>query len=478
MSPHGRIARAVSWSAIDVLVRHGLNFVVLVILARFLSPADFGLVAMLALFVAVAALLVESGFSQALIQRKQTTHLDESTIFFFTVLMGGLIAIALCTIAPWIAGFYGQPVLEQMTYWMALNLFLKSLATIHTTLLAKELNFKLITKTGTVSALISGGVAIFMAMHEWGVWSLIGQVLTATITSVLLLWMFHSWRPQMAFSFASLRSYFGFGGYLLWTGLLGTLHIHLYALLIGKMHSVQDVGFFSQAQRLQQLPVSIMTNVVGRVAFPVFSEAADDKVRLARGVRKALTSVMFVNAPLMLAMMVLAEPLVVGLLGEKWLPAVPVLQVLTAVGLMWPLHALNINVLKAQGHSALNARIQIIKLTVAVALLLILSPYGILAIAYGQVVVSILGLFVNTYYTNKLLDYGGMQQLRDIFPYLAASAPMVLGIWGTVWLLSWPIWLELLTALLIGSCIYLLVSKWAKLEALENMIMMLKKVKS
>jgi len=478
VSPHGRIARAVSWSAIDVLVRHGLNFVVLVILARFLSPADFGLVAMLALFVAVAALLVESGFSQALIQRKQTTHLDESTIFFFTVLMGGLIAIALCTIAPWIAGFYGQPVLEQMTYWMALNLFLKSLATIHTTLLAKELNFKLITKTGTVSALISGGVAIFMAMHEWGVWSLIGQVLTATITSVLLLWMFHSWRPQMAFSFASLRSYFGFGGYLLWTGLLGTLHIHLYALLIGKMHSVQDVGFFSQAQRLQQLPVSIMTNVVGRVAFPVFSEAADDKVRLARGVRKALTSVMFVNAPLMLAMMVLAEPLVVGLLGEKWLPAVPVLQVLTAVGLMWPLHALNINVLKAQGHSALNARIQIIKLTVAVALLLILSPYGILAIAYGQVVVSILGLFVNTYYTNKLLDYGGMQQLRDIFPYLAASAPMVLGIWGTVWLLSWPIWLELLTALLIGSCIYLLVSKWAKLEALENMIMMLKKVKS
>ena len=401
MADRFRIGQAVGWSVIDVLVRHGLNFIVLVVLARTLSPADFGLVAMLALFVAVAGLLIDSGFGQALIQRQQTSLTDESTIFFFTLAMGAFIALLLCALAPWIATFYGQPLLKQMTYWMALNLFLNAFGTIHTTLLTKELNFKTITKAGVVAAVVSGGVAVFMAMHGWGVWSLVGQVLAATITTVLLLWLMHPWRPQWAFSSSSLRSFFKFGGFLLWTGLLSTLYSNLYALLIGKMHSVQDVGFYSQAQRLQQLPVSVITGVVGRVAFPVFSAVADDKLRLARGMRKALLSVMFINIPLMLGLMVLADQLVLTLLGSAWLPSVPVLQVLAVGGLLWPLHALNIDVLKAQGHSALNARIQAVKLTIAITLLVATSPYGIVAIAYGQVFASLIVFFINAYYSKS-----------------------------------------------------------------------------
>lgn len=475
MVNHLQVKKAVSWSMIDVFIRYGLNFLVLIVLARILSPSDFGLVAMLALFVAVSGLLIDSGFSQALIQRQQTTLIDESTIFFFTLVMGALIALILCALAPWIAAFYGQPLLERMTYWMALNLFLNAFGTIHTTLLTKGLDFKTITKAGVVATIVSGGVAVFMAMHGWGVWSLVGQAIATTITTVIMFWLLHPWRPLRVFSFSSLRSFFKFGGFLLWTGFFSTLHINLYALLIGKLHPVQEVGFYSQAQRLQQLPVNIMTNVVGRVAFPVFAAASEDKARLARGMRKALTSVMFINIPLMLGLLLLAEPLVLTLFGTKWLPSVPVVQVLAVAGLMWPLHALNINVLTAQGHSSLNARIQFIKLTIAISLLLIASPYGILAIAYGQVVSSLLAFFVNAHYSRIFLNYGGLAQLRDVLPYLAASVPMVLSIWVVGWTLKLSAQIELFAAVLIGSATYLMVCKLAKLEALESLVVMIRK---
>lgn len=475
MVDHSRIREAVSWSAIDVLVRHGFNFVVLIALARTLSPTDFGLVAMLAIFVAVSGLMIDSGFSQALIQRQQTTLTDESSIFYFSLMMGALIAVALCAMAPWIAAFYGQPLLEQMTYWMALNLFLNTFGTIHTALLTKELDFKTITKAGAVATLLSGVVAIYMAMHGWGVWSLVAQVLVMTTTTVIMLWLLHSWRPKLVFSVTSLQSFFKFGGFLLWTGLLNELHKNLYALLIGKMHSVQDVGFFSQAHRLQQLPVSILTNVVGRVAFPIFASVAADKEKLARGMRRGLTSIMFLNIPIMLGMMMLAEPLVLTLFGDKWLPSVPVLQALAVGGLIWPLHALNVNVLKAQGHSALNARIQFIKLSIALTILFLTSPFGILAIAYGQVVSSLLAFFVNAHYSRIFLNYGGLAQFRDILPYLAASLPMVLSIWLAGWIPGLPAQLELLAAVLIGSATYLMVCKLAKLEALESLIAMARK---
>ena len=475
MVSYSKVRNAVSWSAIDVLVRYGLNFIVLVILARILSPADFGLVAMLALFVAISGVLIDSGFSQALVQRQQTTATEESTIFFFTVMMGALIAIILSASAPSIAAFYGQPLLEQMTYWMALNLFFNTLAAIHTTLLTKELNFKTITKAGVVAALVSGGVAVFMALRGWGVWSLVGQALASTITMVIMLWLLHPWRPQWLFSFSSLRAFFKFGGFLLWTGLLNTLYTNLYALLIGKLHTVQEVGFYSQAQRLQQLPVSAMTNVIGRVAFPIFAAAADDKARLVRGLRKGMTSVMFINVPLMLMLMFLAEPLMLTLLGGQWLPSVPVMQVLAVGGLLWPLHALNVNVLKAQGHSALNARIQLVKLTIGITLLLIASPYGILAIAYGQVVASFLAFFVNAHYTRIFLGYGGLAQLRDVMPYFAASLPMVLSIGVVKWSLKLSDQFELFASVLIGGGIYLVVCKLAKLDALDNFISMISK---
>ncbi|RMG97586.1 MAG: lipopolysaccharide biosynthesis protein, partial [Chloroflexi bacterium] len=298
-----RIGKAVFWNALDLLTRSGLKLVVLVVLARWLRPADFGLFAMLAIFVAIAQLLIESGFSQALIQRQDSTHADESSIFFFNLMMGAVVAVLLCLASPGVAAFYAQPLLEPMTCWMALNLFINTFGGIHTALLQKELDFETLTKVGFFATLVSSGVALGMAASGWGVWSLVGQVLANTIVSVILLWLLHAWRPTWMFSFATLRSYFRFGGWLLWTSLLYVIYTNLYAMMIGKLHAVQDVGYYTQARRLQQIPINIVTSMAGRVSFPVYASVAADKQKLARGLSKATRAVVFVTLPLMLAIM-------------------------------------------------------------------------------------------------------------------------------------------------------------------------------
>jgi O-antigen/teichoic acid export membrane protein len=474
---HQKTMSATKWSALDVFLRQGAQFAVSIVLARILVPEDFGVVAMLALFVGVAGIFIDSGFSSALIQRQTITHTDESTVFFFNLGMGAVVALLLCLAAPWIAAFFKQPILIYLSYAMALNLFLSALASIHITLLTKEMNFKTIAKVGGIASLVSGILAIVLASQGFGVWSLVGQALMSSAITVLLLWVWHPWRPTWTFSFVSLSSFFRFGGYLLWTGLLSVINTNLYALLVGKLHSVQEVGFYSQAQRLQQFPVSIMSNVVGRVVFPAFAAVAEDKVSLARMLRKSLISAMFINVPLMLGLIVLAEPLVLVLFGEKWLPSVPVMQVLAIVGMMWPFHLNNVNVLIAQGHTSLNARIELIKLTVAITLLILTSPFGILAIAYGQVLASLLAFFVNTHYSKVMLDYGGFAQIRDIAPYVLSSLPMVLVVWLITRLMYNSVQLELVVAVLAGGLTYLAICKMARLEGIDYLLALWKRSK-
>lgn len=300
-----------------MLVKVLLNFAVLVVLARLLSPEDFGFIAMLAIFVAVGQLFVESGFSQALIQRQQVTTLDESTIFYFTLMVAGVFAICLCLFASLISEFYGYPILEELTYWMALNLIVSSFGVIHTTLLIKKLDFKTIAKVGVVATLISSAVALFMAAKGWGVWSLIGQTLANTTLTVIMLWLFHSWRPVRGFNVDTIKSYFSFGGFLLWTGTLNILYKNLHALLIGKMYTPLDVGYYTQARRLQQYPIDFITIIIGRVSFPVYARIADDKQKLALALDRATAVVVFITLPIMFQLMVFAEPVVLFFLEKS-----------------------------------------------------------------------------------------------------------------------------------------------------------------
>lgn len=463
-----KITSGVFWSTIDVLLRQGSQFVILIFMARLLSPEDFGMMALLSLFVGLANVFVDGGFSSALIQRQNISHIDESTVFFFNLGMGLVVSLALYALAPSIALLFDKPILRPLTYAMAVNVFISAFGSIHATLLTKELNLKLIAKVGGISFALSGGLAIFLALKGFGVWSLAIQTVTASLLSTLLLWSWHSWRPLWTFSFDSLRSYFRFGGYLLIASIVDLLHTNLYSLLIGKFYQVREVGFYDRAQKTQLLPVNFIILVINRIAFSTFSSLADDREKLSRAFRKSQRLIMFVNIPLSVTMIVLAEPIILTLFGEKWLQSVAILQVLGLSGLMLPMHILNINILKAQGRSDLFFNLMLVKKTMAIGLTVAGSFYGIMAIAWAQVAASVFALAVNAYYSKIFLNYGVLKQLYDLLPSLFLANLSGLVMWLSLQAFELPPYFELGFAAFIGTAFYLLASHVIRVDSLSE----------
>jgi O-antigen/teichoic acid export membrane protein len=425
---------------------------------------------MLALFVGVAGIFIDSGFSSALIQRQTITHTDESTVFFFNLGMGAVVALLLCLAAPWIATFFKHPILIYLSYAMALNLFLSALASIHITLLTKEMNFKTIAKVGGTASLVSGILAIVLASQDFGVWSLVGQALMSSTITVLLLWVWHPWRPTWTFSFVSLSSFFRFGGYEMAANLTDVFSINLNLILIGKLFSVREVGFYSRAQNTQQLPITVMMGIINRVAYTAFSSSADDKARLVRGLKKAQVASMIVNTPVLVGVIILAEPLVLTLFGEQWSPVVPILQVLAVAGLMWPLHVMNLTVLRAQGRSDLFFWITILKKVVGISMTIAASFYGVMAIAWAQVVISILGYMVNAHYTKVFLGYGAFKQLRDLVLILLAVMPMAFAMYLLLGLVHASQPIKLLIIGIVGCVTYLLTCRLICKETMYELL--------
>ena len=421
--------RGLFWSFFERMGQQGIQFVISIILARLLMPEEFGLIAMLAIFIAVAQAFVDSGFGQALIQKQNASHVDECSIFYFNILLGFLMAGCLCLAAPWIAAFYETPILIPLTRVLSLNLVIGAFGIVQRTLLTKRIDFKTQMKVGMIATVLSGSIGVTMAYRGFGVWSLVAQSLSSNLFRTALLWLFHRWRPAWAFSIASLRSMFSFGSKLLFSGLIATIFDNLYLIVIGKMFSAGALGFYSRAKGIQQLPVTSISGSVGRVTFPIFSSIQDDKARLKRGVRKALTTLAMVNFPMMIGLAVVAKPLVLVLLTDKWLPCVPYLQLLCAVGILYPLHAINLNVLKAQGRSDLFLRLSVLKKTLVVVSIVSTYRFGIEALILGQFTTNIIGYFMNCHYTGILIKYSVWEQLRDLSPYLGVAGVMGAGVY-------------------------------------------------
>lgn len=458
-SLHKKTSTAVIWSAFDVFMRQGVQFIITIILARILSPEDFGIIAMLGLFVGISGVFIDGGFSSALIQRQNVTRIDESTVFFFNLGMAAIAALILCISATWIANFFEHTVLEYLTYAMAFNLLLNAFGAIHATLLSKELNFKTIAKVSAVSSSLSGALAIYLAISGFGVWSMVWQGLAASIIWVMLLWFWHPWRPVWMFSFASLRRLFRFGGYEMAATLTDVISNNLYLVMIGKLFSLRDVGLYDRAQKTQRMPVMLMMGIVDRVAYSAFSAVASDKDKLVRGLRKAQATSMFINVPVLVAVIILAEPLVLTLFGPKWLSCAPILQVLALAGLLWPLHLLNLSVLKAQGRADLFFWITILKKTVAIGLTVFASFYGVMAIAWAQVFASLFAYIINAHYSKVFLGYGVLKQLRDLTLNFIAVIPMAVTVYVITSTMQFSAPIELLIASIIGGFVYL-ISCW------------------
>jgi O-antigen/teichoic acid export membrane protein len=408
-----RGAHATLWSALEIGTRYSVQIAVTIVLARLLNPADFGLLAILLVFTSVGALLTDAGLGAALIQKRESTPDDEVTIFYMTMLTGGLAALVLWMAAPGIAEFYRMPNLLPTARAIAWILPMGAIGAVPDALLTKRLDFKSRTHAQLLSSLISGLVGVLLALKGAGVWSLVFQALTEAGIRSLLLWVFSAWRPRGRFNYISLNELFGFGGFMLLSGILSTVSTRIQSLLIGKLFDARELGLYTLAQNASQAPASFTGGILNRVGLPLFSGLAPDKPALRLALSVSLQVSMFAFLPCMVGIALAAHPLIELVYGNQWTAAAPMLSLLALATALWPIHVLNLVALSAQGRSDLYFRLEIFKNLTTMIAAVAASPLGPVMVAGAMLVASLCAAIINTWYSGKILGYGLAKQISD-----------------------------------------------------------------
>lgn len=416
-----RSLSAVVWAVLDKLSGSVVSFVVTILLARLLSPEDFGLVAMVMIFFEFSAVFVESGFSTALIREQTISEADKSTTFIFNLIASVALYGVLFFGAPYIAAFFKQPLLTLIVRIMGISLIVNALSLVQHSVLIQQIDFKTQTIVRSVAVLVSGGVAVFLAFQGWGVWSLVARYALLDLMTTVMFWVLGRWRPTMQFSRESFRRLFGFGSKILAAAVLDKFFVHIYKLLIGKFFAATTLGFYTQAGTFTNMVINTLFRTVQSVTYPVLAKLQDDREKLKLGYRKMLQLSSFIIVPAMTVLGVLAEPVLVTLVGEKWLPATPMLQLLCLSGVTYHLSTVNLNMLLVLGRSDLSLKLEVIKkVNIAIAIVVGLQ-FGIYGLIIGEVVATYINLVINAYYSKKFLHYALAEQVRDILPTVAFS---------------------------------------------------------
>ena len=442
------------WSAAGNFSLQLIGFVVGVQLARILSPDDYGLVGMLAIFTAIAYCMIDSGMGNALVRKPDRTEVDCSTVYYFSVATALLMYAVLFVAAPYIADFYNQPALCNLTRVLCLTLVIGPLAGVHGSKLYIDLQFKKSSAISVAAAIVGGVVGVTCAYLGCGVWALVYMQLASSSFRVLLTWLVVRWVPAPVFSRQSFRELFGFGSKLLASAILDTTYNNIRPLLIGKVYSGADLGYYTRANQYASLPATTATGLLGGVTYPLLCKLQHDDNILREKYRLLIRLSAFVVFPLVIGLAAVAEPCIVVLITEKWLPCVLLLQIL-CFSLMWyPVHALNLNLLQVKGRSDLFLKLEVIKKIMGVTMLVITVPISVTAMCYGAVVTSLLCLGVNTYYTGQLIQIGFFRQMGDLLPIFLLSLAMGAGVWCLVTFLPLSPILQLAVGIPVGVLLY------------------------
>jgi O-antigen/teichoic acid export membrane protein len=449
-----KAARAGAWSALDVLMRQAVNFVVLMIMARLLTPADFGIVALVSFFAGISIVFVQGGLSQALIQRQQTTREEESAVFWWNLGGSALFAGFLILISPWVAAFYGYPIIQPLMIVAAAQIMFAALGAVQTALLTRALRFDRLTISGAVASVCSGAIGIGAALAGWGLWALAFQLASLALISSLVLWFVCDWRPVLHFRFSTIRSMFGFGIYLSLSSALDVLYTQGFALIIGKLHGVSDLGLYNRAHSTQALPSNILSSMVARTAFPLFSTRSEDDAALRRGVRMANSLAMIVNLPAMLGLAMLSDLVIVSLFGPQWRGSAPLLAILAIGGILLPLHVINLQVLLARAQSRRFFQLELIKKAVGLAFVLVGSIFGVTGLAWSMVLFGFVALPINASPVKEAIGYGPAAQLWDLRGLLLPAAAMCAAVLSLRPVLAFPEPVSLALLAAAGAAVY------------------------
>lgn len=424
MSLKQKTFKGVIWSAVERFSTQGVQFLFGILLARLLTPNDYGMIAMLTIFMAVSQTFIDSGFGNALIRKPDRNEQDKATVFFFNIFMAAACYIVIFLAAPFVARFYNMPQLSDILRILAINLIIQAFGSIQRLNLTIDLNFKVLAKISFSGALVGGTAGLICAYNGMGVWSLVVQQMTATSFRVILFWALVHWRPKSFFSKTSFKNMFGFGSKLLASGLLNTLYDNIYDLIIGKVFAAATLGNYTRAAHFANFPSSNVTGIFQRVTFPVLSKIQNDHEKLRVGYLKFLNIATLVIFPLMIGLAALSKPFILLVLTDKWANAILILQIICFAQMWYPVHSINLNVLQVMGRSDLFLKLEIIKKIVGITVLCVTLPHGIIAMCFGQWFNAIFGLVVNTYYSGKLLNAGLWVQLKMYIPTLLNALVM------------------------------------------------------
>lgn len=470
-----KTVKTVIWSAIERFSVQTVQFVITIILARLVAPSEYGLIAMLTIFIAVAQSFVDSGFSSALVQKKNRTETDFSTVFYFNIVISVIVYIGLYISAPYIALYYREPLLDLVCKWLGLSLIIQGLSVVQIAKLTVLLDFKTQARASLAAVVISGLLGVYLAYSGYGVWALVAQSLLNNLLNTFLLWVLAKWVPKFIFSWNSLKSLFSFGSKLLLSGLLHTIYLNLYSLVIGRKYSATDVGFFNQASISARFPSVSLMAIISRAIYPIQCKIQDENELLASSFIQYLRMSCYIIFPIMICIAVLARPLISVVLTDKWLPMSDLLTVL-CLGYMWiPIMVLNNQILNVKGRSDYFLKAEIIKKIVGLLILLVTVQFGLTIICIGLFLYSIFDMIIIIYYSKKVISTGYYKQFISVFPIFSLSVTTGGIVYLSLFIFS-NVYLQLFLGSLIGVIVYLSLSYLFKVKEFNFLLLKFKKI--
>lgn len=463
----------VLWSGIERFSVQGVTFLVQLVLARLLCPADYGIIGILVVFLQIAQVFIDSGFANALIQKQACTQNDYCTVFFYNIILSVSLYILFFIGAPFIAAFYDNELLTSTMRVLSCILIINALSIVQKTQLIKEVDFRSQTKVSLTSAVISGVIGIALAYKGFGVWALCAQQIINSSCLLIGYCLCVKWIPNWIFSKESFQNLFHFGSKLLIASLISTIYKNLYALVIGKAYNTTELGNYTRAEQFAMFPSNNLGNIIARVALPIFSKIQDNTQQLCSAYRRIIQYSSYIIFPLMCGLMAIAEPLIITLLTDKWIGVVPLLQILCIDWMLDHLSIINLNLLYVKGRSDWALRLEIVKKCIAVVILVATIPFGLTIMCWGRVLYSVIATIINTHYTRILIHLNFFQQMMDIIPYLMGALVMA----GVVYFVNHFITssiVQVVVGIFVGGICYALISLLFYRETLNRILLYVK----
>ena len=468
-SLRNRTIKGTFWSGIDNIVNVGVTFVVSIVLARLLSPDDYGLIGIIAIFTEVCMALVNGGFTTALIRKKDATDDDYNTAFIVNFVVSVVLYIIIFLSSPFIASFFGRDELIDLTRVASFGLIIGAMSLVQQTRLTKLLDFKSLTKITITASVSSGIIGILMALYGLGVWALVGQQLINHVLRTILLWIVNKWIPNFHFSRKSFHELFGFGWKMMISSLIDTIWKELYQVVVGKFYSPATLGQYTRSKQFAKLFSTNLTQIVQRVTYPVLSNIQDDKERMVAAYRKIIKMSVFITIISLFFLGAISEPLIFCLIGPKWSEASTYLPLICIGGSLYPLHAINLNMLQVLGRSDLFLGLEVIKKILYLGPLALGVFVGIMPMLYTNIIVSVIAFFLNSNYSGKYLGYSSWMQIKDIAPSFWIATVVAFVVYFMKYL---PVtfWVILPVQIVFGLVLIFLICRIAKIDEMVELI--------